>query len=260
MSVALTTMVWRLQAMQTSLKLTLLALCDHAADDGLCWPSIAKLSEFTGISERQVKRLVHALIRQRYISVVGNDKGGQPGHSRRYQINLDSLATGDICDTRETGRVTNDAGTGDKPDMGGVTNEAQTGVTGVTLTIIEPSIEPPRSNHQGAKSKFVLPEWIAADVWKNWCDYRRVKGGWTDRAKQLSIGSLEKLRAQGYEPQAVIDNAIELGWSGLYPPKSFTQRAPPTGRPSVADTFTGIKTYTGTPENELPSFLRADAA
>lgn len=39
--------------------------------------------------------------------------------------------------------VTNQVVTGDKPGSRRVTNRAETGDTGVTLTTIEPSIEPP---------------------------------------------------------------------------------------------------------------------
>jgi hypothetical protein len=148
MSIVLTRLAWRLP-MQSSLKITLLALCDHANDDGLCWPSIAKLAEFTCISERQVKRLVHALVDRELVGVIANQRGGKPGQTPRYQLNLKSLR-GETCDTGDKlSRVTNEGSTGAMDDTPRVTNDAGTGDTDDTLTTIEPSLNPNSIQHAG---------------------------------------------------------------------------------------------------------------
>ncbi len=46
--------------------------------------------------------------------------------------------------------------------------------------------------------------------------------GWTEDSQQLAVRELEKLRDQGFEPMAVIENVVRNGWRGIYPPKGQT--------------------------------------
>ena len=151
-------MAWRVN-LQTSHKMALLALCDWANDEGgSLHPSIKKVAERISCSERTAQRIVHELIAQGWLSVVGNANGGAPGQSRRYQINTAKLAYESVTGDKLAGvtgdklaGVTGDklagvtAETGDTGDARRVTNEAETGDTVVTLSPIEPSIEPPPS-------------------------------------------------------------------------------------------------------------------
>ncbi|WP_372809130.1 helix-turn-helix domain-containing protein, partial [Pontiella sp.] len=50
-------------------KLVLLALADHADDEGVCWPSQEKLSDKTGITRTRVSRLVHSLKQRGLIQI-----------------------------------------------------------------------------------------------------------------------------------------------------------------------------------------------
>lgn len=146
-------MAWRV-GLQTSHKMALLALCDWANDDGgSLHPSIRRVAERISCSERTAQRILHDLIEGGWLSVVGNANGGAPGKTRKYQINTAKLALESVTGDRLSG-VTNGAETGDKltgvssetgdiHDMRRVTNGAETGDTGVTLSTIEPSIEPP---------------------------------------------------------------------------------------------------------------------
>jgi DNA-binding transcriptional ArsR family regulator len=42
-------------------KLTLIALADRAGDDGVCWPSVAKIAHDTELSESTVRRALREL-------------------------------------------------------------------------------------------------------------------------------------------------------------------------------------------------------
>ena len=144
-------------------------------------PIVYGLSERLTCSERTAQRLIRDLDEGQWIAVVGNHNGGRPGATRNYRINVrklraeafqeeerraevrrqhrhvnadntpDPFETGDkpskTGDTGVTGDkltgVTNQVETGDKSGSRRVTNRAETGDTGVTLTTIEPSIEPP---------------------------------------------------------------------------------------------------------------------
>ena len=64
-------------------RLVMLALADHADDDGKCYPSVLRLCERTGLSERAVQTNVKKLIEAGYLSV---HFGGGKGHANLYFI------------------------------------------------------------------------------------------------------------------------------------------------------------------------------
>jgi hypothetical protein len=146
MSLVLTRLAWRLP-MQANLKITLLALCDHASDGGVCWPSIAKLAEFTSFSKRHVKRLVHELMDDGFVSVTANRSGGKPGQTRRYQLSLARLSASGVHAANHTSaNVTGSAGTGDLDVTTRMTDATERGDKDVTQTTIEQSLNL-TSNH-----------------------------------------------------------------------------------------------------------------
>jgi uncharacterized protein YdaU (DUF1376 family) len=79
-----------------------------------------------------------------------------------------------------------------------------------------------------------LPDWLPAQAWQDWHDYRNSRKGWTAKARNLSLASLTKLRAKGHDPTAVIEQSIERGWTGLFPvngdPDANRTRSSPAGR------------------------------
>jgi len=137
-------MAWRV-SLQTSHKMALLALCDWANDEGgSLHPSIKRVAERISCSDRTAQRILHELIAEGWLSVVGNANGGAPGQTRKYQLNTAKLALESVTGDKLTG-VTNKE-TGDIGDAGRVTSEAETGDTGVTQSTIEPPIEPSSSS------------------------------------------------------------------------------------------------------------------
>jgi hypothetical protein len=105
----------------------------------------------------------------------------------------------------------------------------------------------------GRASAPVLPEWLPADAWADWHAFRNARKGWTPKARALSLRTLTELHAAGHDPRRVIEQSIERGWTGLFPLHDVASTKPPMAQ-QFAD-----KTYTGTPDDELPDFLRADA-
>jgi hypothetical protein len=82
--------------------------------------------------------------------------------------------------------------------------------------------------------KVDLPDWLPAESWQDWHDYRNTRKGWTPKARQLSIAKLAKLRTKGHDPTAVIEQSIERGWTGLFPVNgdndAISTRSSATGR------------------------------
>lgn len=64
-----------------------------------------------------------------------------------------------------------------------------------------------------------LPEWIPAEAWAGYVEMRKEtlkKPLKTDRAIKLAISTLEKLRDQGQDVTAVLDQSTFKGWQGLF--------------------------------------------
>jgi DnaD/phage-associated family protein len=61
MSVKIMSKVWEESRQTGTALLMLLAIADHANDDGVCWPSVARLAQRARVQERQAKNLISQL-------------------------------------------------------------------------------------------------------------------------------------------------------------------------------------------------------
>ena len=92
MSIRVMAMVWE-QSLPPGEKFLLLALADHARDDGSrCYPSVDRLRRKCSCSERTVQRLLRKLEREGLIVVVANRCGGR-GKATEYRIQVEKLDT-----------------------------------------------------------------------------------------------------------------------------------------------------------------------
>jgi hypothetical protein len=152
-------MVWD-SNIQTSQKMALLAMCDWADDEGgSVYPSIAKLAKRISCSERQAQRIVHGLIDDGLVAVVGNALGGVPGQSRQYRINVKRLFALSLgASVAQLQPTPASEGRGDilspvemeEKQEGGVTPTTPTGDMGVTLSPMYPSFNTPLPPDGGA--------------------------------------------------------------------------------------------------------------
>jgi len=132
MSVRILSLVWDNYPGGGTDLLAILALADWSDDTGRCWPSMASISKKIRLSRSQSQRVVHGLIDEGFVKVIGNNDGGAKGASRRYQIILNRL-TGS---THATGSV--DA-TGSTHAQDGSHPCTDRGSAHATQTVIEPS-------------------------------------------------------------------------------------------------------------------------
>jgi uncharacterized protein YdaU (DUF1376 family) len=82
-----------------------------------------------------------------------------------------------------------------------------------------------KEENDGA-ARLEIPEWLPKDVWRDWDSYRRARKGWTRRAQELSLQTLSDIRQQGQDLRTVVDNAIERGWTKVYPIKGGAKASP----------------------------------
>jgi hypothetical protein len=151
MSIRVMTQVWDDFPGGGSELLTMLALADWSDDAGKCYPAISSIAKKIRLKERQAQRVVHQLIANGFVKVIGNEFGGAPGASRQYRLNLSCL-TGVTHDTPVSQ-------TGVMEDADGCHPRRLTGVTHDTLTVIEPSITvkkvSSRKNHSISLKQFL---------------------------------------------------------------------------------------------------------
>lgn len=104
MSFVVTGLVWRAYPGDGSALLVMLALADWCDDEGgRLFPSVRKVAQRIRTSESQARRVIHRLISEDWLSVVGNERGGAPGATRRYRLNVSKLeATARISASRQS--------------------------------------------------------------------------------------------------------------------------------------------------------------
>lgn len=85
------------------------------------------------------------------------------------------------------------------------------------------------------KPPFLIPDWIQPGDWKDYSDMRqKIRKPMTDRAKKLAVATLEKLKAEGHDPKAVLQQSVFNSWQGLFAPKGNSNENP-SRQPSYSE-------------------------
>ena len=216
MSTIIMSACWPLQGMNASQKAVLISLADNANDDGVCWPSIKYIADRTCLSSRAVQGAI------KWLADTGTLQADErQGRSTVYTVTPAAFAPPQ--EMRPANIVNTPANNVSTPADPAPTpaNAAPITINNRNRTVKEPSI--------GAS----LPDWLPAEAWADWVAHRKaVKSVMTDKAAQLCIRKLEKLRSEGNDPVAVIEQSIMSGkWTDLYAVKGDRQQAP--GRPAT---------------------------
>jgi hypothetical protein len=142
MSIKVATEVWRGSRHKSGNLLVLLALADHADDQGKAWPGVSSLARKARLSERHTRRCLSELLVSGELEILPEPA---PSGGKWYQIQLEHL-TPDILsiETSASKDVTPVSATTDIADR----------ATGNTYIVQEPPIEP--SEEPSNKSSEVL--------------------------------------------------------------------------------------------------------
>ncbi len=90
--------VWEMRDLTVYERIVLLYLLDRANEHGICWPSLSTIGRATGVSRRQVYRVLQSL---RARGLVDWEHVGDEWHHNSYRLNLEAIARGG--DPREAG-------------------------------------------------------------------------------------------------------------------------------------------------------------
>lgn len=199
-------------------KFVLVVMANHAdGDTWEAWPSVASLVDATGQDRKTVMSGVKRLVEMGYISDTGKRTGGTK-QVLVYHLNSAENGTLKVNGT-ETGTVpvfpTNSTVFPNKQSQ-------------ISLETVPKTVHGTQRNHQGTikepktkpVSSFVLPDWVPADAWNGYLEMRKKKNKVpTDRARDLVIAELAKLRSDGHDLAAVLDKSTVNGWTDIYAPK-----------------------------------------
>ena len=94
---------WEQELTNPTQKLVLLAIADHANDDGLCWPSMSHVANRCLLSTRQVQRITGTLEQHGLISRARRRRADGSLGTYTYHLNMsvpNDGTTGHTCPDR----------------------------------------------------------------------------------------------------------------------------------------------------------------
>ena len=84
--------------------------------------------------------------------------------------------------------------------------------------------KPTPSSSSSSSSSIInieLPSWLPETHWKDFIEFRSfIKKPMTEKAKQLMLSKLQKIKDNGFDPILAMNTSIANNWSDIYEPKS----------------------------------------
>ncbi|MFJ4349439.1 helix-turn-helix domain-containing protein [Pseudomonas sp. NPDC089428] len=195
-------------------KLVLIKLADNANDMGECWPSYQHIADQCEIGRSTVKVHIRELEKSGLLRREFRRKG-ELNQSNVFHLALESGAAPALGG----GAGDNPPGAGDNPGGGA-------GAAPRTSHSFEPVTEPVAQTVAAAPSakkkapKFdpmtCKPANVSEQTWADWCQHRK------EIRKPLTATTCAKQAktlAGHHAPDAVINQSISNGWTGLFPEK-----------------------------------------
>lgn len=241
MSIDATRWAWQQADLKSSTKLVLLALADRADEHHRCFPSVRRLEVDTCLNRKTILTCLAALedagllrVDRRHgagsiyvlVGVPSREFNGMPARLPRTQKGLGITVEHSRETCTENGTSTEN-GTGPLAPPPGTENGTTTSTENGTATSTENGTgiyqgnlsRESNNNRPHSQRGRELPDWLDRTAWNNWRAHRRtIRSPMTDRAEELQIARLAKLRDEGHDPVSIIDLAIEKGWENLHPP------------------------------------------
>jgi hypothetical protein len=67
------------------------------------------------------------------------------------------------------------------------------------------------------RESFAIPDWVPRKPWQAYLEYRRrIRKPLTIYGQGLTLVRIDKLRAEGHDPTAVLEQSIANGWTGVF--------------------------------------------
>lgn len=140
MSTIIMSACWPLQGLTPAQKAVLISLADNANDEGVCWPSVAKIAERTCLSERAVQQAIKVLKERKALSIEARQ-----GRSTMFTVTPAAFAPPQQVHPR---KKCTPAGTAPTPAPAAPPPPQDlhpTPADAAPRTVIEPSVEPSKN-------------------------------------------------------------------------------------------------------------------
>lgn len=194
---------FKLNIKPASVKFTLVALCECANyKTGRINPSVAHVAEITGQDRKTIIANIATLARMGVLEDTG-ERVGRTGQVKVYKALMGTVPKAEQSQKRNSSVSPR--------------KESQKRDT-------EPSREPSNScsNEQPTRAKGwpEIPDWMPVPEWNGFVAMRQQnRKKPTVRAVQTIIEKLDRWRAKGHDPGAILDASTECGWTTVYEPK-----------------------------------------
>lgn len=88
------------------------------------------------------------------------------------------------------------------------------------------------------QTDFELPDWIPIEAWQGFVEMRKkIRAPMTNRAQDLLVKTLDKLRASGQQPADVLNQSVENSWRGVFPLKAENGKPAQAPKPAPECTY-----------------------
>lgn len=186
-----------------------------------CYPTVETLVENTGLSKRSIITHIAMAVDAGWLEKRLHGFKGSEWRNNEYRAcfpddyALQNRGAGDAPQPEKRGAAGAHGGAGDAPN---VVQEVH------PILPVDTSNNPNKKNNtkkSGVKKanekNFIFPDWLDGDAWNDFARHRQaMRAPLNGKSIELNIRTLEKLRAQGHDPTAVIHQSIERGWKGLF--------------------------------------------
>ncbi|WP_174941276.1 helix-turn-helix domain-containing protein [Burkholderia lata] len=230
MSIHLMNQAWK-TTLATGAKFVLVAVCDTANDEGVCWPSVETIRRKCSMGERTVQRHLDDLEQAGIIS-----RSFRKGRSTTYQVHESKFPLSPpakLAPPQERHPRQDDAPAKLAPTPAKSDTVPPPNSTGTPAKLAPRTTKNRKPNHQetpGAALPRVcveLPDWIDPKAWERWEAHRvavEAAGGaiWSQALADVSLLALAQRRTEGHDPAECINASILGNWAGIYPPRKVS--------------------------------------
>lgn len=161
MSIRIMSAVFESRSLGPTDRLVMLSLADHAGEDGTCYPSIARLCQRTGLSERAVQQSIKRL---RDDGNLVAKVGGGRGNSTLYTITINPALETPFEKPRIRNTVSDDI----NPAFGALNPAADAPEPSRTIKEALRERGEAKASSQNARGLRLSPEWFLPVDWGEW--------------------------------------------------------------------------------------------
>jgi DNA-binding transcriptional ArsR family regulator len=195
-------------------KLVLIKLADNASDQGECWPSYQHIADQCEIDRSTVRKHIKHLEAQGLVRIE-NREGPKGNSTNLYYL---TLRTPVGQNSTPVGPESTGVGPQPTPPVGPESTRTSHSFEPVTEPVEKTVADAPSAKKKAQKFDPMTckPANVSEQTWSDWCQHRK------EIRKPLTATTCAKQAktlAGHHAPDAVINQSISNGWTGLFPEK-----------------------------------------